>query len=243
MIDIRQGDALALLRELPGSSIDGVVTDPPYSSGGAFRGDRMQSTNAKYVQTGQTLQLGAFTGDNRDQRGYLYWCALWLSECLRVAKPGAPICIFTDWRQLPTTIDALQAGGWVWRGIVPWNKTEGVRPVMGRFRAQCEYVVWGSSGPMPQRTDVGVLPGFFRCSVNAEGEREHVAGKPVAVMVEILRVVPPGGVVLDPFCGSASTGLAAQRLGLGFIGFELDASIADRARRRITGPLFAEAQP
>lgn len=238
--EVRQGDALALLRGLPSESVDAVVTDPPYSSGGAFRGDRMADTVVKYVQSGQKMERTGFTGDTRDQRGYTYWCALWLSECLRVARPGAPLCVFTDWRQLPTTTDAIQAGGWVWRGIVPWNKTEGVRPQMGRFRAQCEYVVWGSAGPMPQRLDVGVLPGFFECSVNAEGEREHIAGKPVAVMEQIVRIAPRGGLVLDPFCGSASTGLACLRSDRRFLGFELDVAIAEAARRRLVGPLFAQ---
>jgi len=232
------GDSLALLRELPSGSVDGVMTDPPYSSGGQFRGDRMASTVTKYVNSDQQQQRQDFSGDNRDQRSYAYWCALWMSECLRVAKPGAPLCVFTDWRQLPTTTDAVQAGGWVWRGIVPWNKTQGTRPQMGRFRAQCEYVIFASAGPMPPREDVGVLPGFFECSVNSEGEREHLAGKPVAVMEQIVRIVPKGGLVLDPFAGSASTALACLRAGRRFLGFEIDSEIHARALARIAGPLF-----
>ena len=51
-----------------------------------------------------------FTGDDRDQRAYGYWCALWLAECLRVTKPGGACLMFTDWRQLPATRDAIQAG-------------------------------------------------------------------------------------------------------------------------------------
>jgi site-specific DNA-methyltransferase (adenine-specific) len=237
------GEALELLARLPSDSVDGVITDPPYSSGGQFRGDRAQSTVSKYVHSGQqsTPDRPEFSGDTRDQRGYHFWCALWLSECLRIAKPGAPIAVFTDWRQLPTTSDVLQAGGWLWRGVVPWSKTQGARPQMGRFRAQCEYVVWGSKGPLPQRTDVGTLPGFFEISVTNEGAREHIAAKPIAIMEEIARIVPPGGVILDPFAGSGSTALGALKCGRSFIGFELDPAIAERARQRIGGPLFAPA--
>jgi hypothetical protein len=51
---------------------------------------------------------------------------------------------FTDWRQLPMLTDVLQAGGFVWRGVMPWDKTESSRaPHTGYFRHQCEYVVWG----------------------------------------------------------------------------------------------------
>jgi site-specific DNA-methyltransferase (adenine-specific) len=107
-----QGDALRVLQELPDASVDAVITDPPYSSGGQYRGDRAGfSTAAKYVRGGTGIARPDFSGDNRDQRGFAYWCALWMSEALRVARPGSPICVFTDWRQLPTTTDSLQAGG------------------------------------------------------------------------------------------------------------------------------------
>jgi site-specific DNA-methyltransferase (adenine-specific) len=144
-VTIHHGEALEVLRALPSASVDALVTDPPYSSGGAFRGDRMGTTNEKYMNTESQGRLSDFSGDNRDQRGFLFWCTLWLSECRRILKPGAPVVLFTDWRQLPITTDALQAGGFIWRGIVPWDKTEGTRPQKGRFRAQAEYAVWGNS--------------------------------------------------------------------------------------------------
>src|SRR5690606_8165167 len=106
-------------------------------------------------------------------------CTLWLTEAARVLKNGAPACLFTDWRQLPTTTDVMQAAGLVWRGIVPWDKTEAVRPQLGRFRAQAEYVVWGSKGPMPlDRGGIGALPGAYTERVDP-GEKYHMTGKPV----------------------------------------------------------------
>jgi hypothetical protein len=52
-VELRHGDALLLLHDLEDETVDLVLTDPPYSSGGMFRGDRAnQSTTAKYVQTG-----------------------------------------------------------------------------------------------------------------------------------------------------------------------------------------------
>lgn len=60
-------DALAVLPQLSG--LDALLTDPPYSSGGQFRSDRMQDTRTKYVQTGSSSRaLPDFSGDNRDQR-------------------------------------------------------------------------------------------------------------------------------------------------------------------------------
>ena len=229
------GEALETLRTLEDGGVDAVVADPPYSSGGTFRSDRMGGTVAKYTTSYGTRDVPNFTGDNRDQRSYGYWSALWLSECLRITKPGGVCCLFTDWRQLPTTTDALQAGGWVWRGIAVWDKTEAARPAKGRFRAQCEFVVWGSNGAMPD--DQGeCLPGVFRVSV-ACMEKEHTAQKPDAVLRGLVRICPPGGTVLDPFMGSGTTGVACVREGRDFIGIELQRDYFDIATRRI-----AEAQ-
>lgn len=159
-------------------------------------------------------------------------CSLWLSECLRVARGGAPICLFTDWRQLPTTTDALQAGGWVWRGIAVWDKTEGCRPSRGRFAAQTEFVVWGSSGPMPAREDVGCLPGVFRHFPKRD-DKHHIAGKPTPVMEQIVGICPPDGVVLDPFAGSATTGVAAIRKGRRFLGCDIGEHWTETSRVRL----------
>lgn len=158
---VHEGEAVALLRELPTASCDALVTDHPYSSGGMTRSDRAQGTKSKYVQTGSSSHdLEDFSGDTRDQRSYELWCALWLSEALRVTKPGGVGLLFCDWRQLSSTIDAFQVGGWVFRGVVPWTKPT-CRPQKGRFSAACEFVVWGSNGAMPAERGVGVLPGFY----------------------------------------------------------------------------------
>jgi site-specific DNA-methyltransferase (adenine-specific) len=169
------GDALGVLVSLPSASVDAVITDPPYSSGGQFRSDRIQDVHTKYVNTGSASghELGQFSGDSRDSRGYGYWCALWLSECLRVSRPGAACLMFTDWRQLPTTTDALQAGGWVWRGIVPWHKPSG-RPVQGRFSNTCEYVAWGTNGPRSLEHLGGIaLPGFYQATPPPRTRAHH----------------------------------------------------------------------
>ena len=143
---LHHGEALSVLVSLPSESVDAVITDPPYSSGGMFRGDRTAPTRAKYVQTGAKVAHPNFSGDSRDQRSFRYWETLWLSECLRISKGGGIVAVFTDWRQLPITTDAVQAAGWTWRGIVVWDKGYG-RPTLGRFSSACEFVVWGTSGP------------------------------------------------------------------------------------------------
>jgi site-specific DNA-methyltransferase (adenine-specific) len=90
---------------------------------------------------------------------------------------------------------------------------------MGRYRAQAEYVVWGSKGAMPLRTEVGVLPGVFRFPVK-QADKFHINGKPTELMQQVVRICPPGGRILDPFAGSGTTGVAALLGGYEFIGIE-----------------------
>ena len=222
------GDALRVIPEWSGVGM--VMTDPPYSSGGAFRGDRTVATSLKYQSPEQRGNFAEFSGDNRDQRGFTLWSALWLGLLREASLPGTICGAFTDWRQLPATTDALQGGGWVWRGIVPWDKTEAARPQKGRYRAQCEYVIWGSHGALAD--DGPCAPGVFRMSALSE-ERHHIAAKPVDLMGALMQLAPPAALVADPFMGSGTTGVAAVKRGLRFVGCEMDPGHFATACRRI----------
>lgn len=229
---LHHGDCLSWLRTLPDESVDAVITDPPYSSGGAFRGDRMSDTDDKYTQSGHKGRLPSFEGDTRDQRSFAYWEALVLSECLRVTKHGGVVAVFTDWRQLPSTTDAVQAGGWCWRGIAVWDKTEGTRPQSGRFRSQCEYVVWGSRGALSLDRRSPCLPGVVRAATRVD-DKHHQTGKPTEVMRWLAKFCESGGVILDPFAGSGTTGVAALLEGRSFVGCERSTEYFEIARRRL----------
>lgn len=125
------------------------------------------------------------------------------------------------------------ADGFVWRGLVPWDKVN-TRPQLGRFMAQCEYIVWGSAGPLPVERGVGVLPGIYRYpSQEGGGERQHVTQKPVKLMEDIVRIEPEGATILDPFMGSGTTGVACASLGRKFIGIEIEHKYFEIACERI----------
>ncbi len=229
-----RGDCLDFLYSLPDACADALITDPPYSSGGLHIGARQRSTSEKYQLTQTKKQYADFQGDHRDQRGHLAWCVLWLSQCHRILKTGAPICLFSDWRQVPITTDALQAAGFTWRGITVWDKTEMGRPSMGRFRAQAEYVVWGSKGPMPQDRGVGVLPGVYRHPIHPK-DKLHLTGKPVPLMADLVKICAPGGTILEPFAGSGTTLVAAEAGGFNWLASELSPDYAAVTEARLSG--------
>ena len=232
------GDSLGVLAQLPDDQFDAVVTDPPYSSGGMVRSDRTnKKPSQKYEQTTNLTKAANFFGDNRDQRSWHYWTALWLSECLRLTKPEGRVLTFADWRQLPTLTDALQAGGWVWRGLVAWDKGPTARaPHTNYFRHQAEYVAWGSNGVLRPREPGtgGCWPGVITEPVK-RADKHHMTGKPTMLMRKLLLCVPDGGSVLDPFAGSGSTLLAAKSLGLRSVGIEINLHHCEVAARRLRG--------
>jgi site-specific DNA-methyltransferase (adenine-specific) len=211
--DLYQGDCLSVISSLP-TGFDAVVTDPPYSSGGQSKGNRAASTGAKYLNTGSGV-LPDFAGDSKDQRSYLHWSALWMALCYEKLNAGGLMIVFSDWRQLPVTSDALQAAGFTWRGVGVWDKAGSARPYKGGFRAQTEFFVWGSKGPLVGDT---YSAGLFRVQ-QKPGEKLHQVGKPLALMESI--VAACGRRILDPFMGSATTGLAALQAGKEFAGIEL----------------------
>ena len=106
----------------PEQVFDALITDPPYASGGWKASEKNRTTNQKYSSMDKDNALPDFDGDQKDQRSWTRWMAEWLSDARKVCKPGAPICLFIDWRQYPSITDALQWAGWIWRGSAVWDK-------------------------------------------------------------------------------------------------------------------------
>ena len=107
------------------------------------------------------------------------------------------------------------------------ERETGVEHTEGKAAADVTGRKEGSKGQSHARAGV---------TGNRRRKNHHPTVKPVALMQWLCRLItPPGGTVLDPFCGSGSTGIAAMREGFGFIGIELDPAYAEIARNRIVG--------
>ena len=129
--------------------------------------------------------------------------------------------------------DMVQAGGFIWRGIVPWDKGRGARaPHTGYFRHQCEYIVWGTKGGCDHADGRGPFDGCLHYPV-LQSDKFHMTGKPTELLRYLVQAMPPGATVLDPFMGSGTTGVACGLTGRNFVGVEIDDTYFEISRKRI----------
>jgi site-specific DNA-methyltransferase (adenine-specific) len=230
------GDVLEVLRGFDDDTFGALITDPPYASGGLHAVDRQAPTCVKYTSKKAKNPLPNFEGDNKDQLSWMLWCTAWLREAKRVCKKGAPICVFIDFRQLDALKWVMQWADWLVKGIVVWDKTETARPQPGRFRSQCEFILWGSKGAMSLKRNVPVLKGCYRYPTLNMGKL-HQTQKPLELMCDIVKICDPSETILDPFCGSGTTLVAALQEGYSAVGIEVTKEYATVAQKQIDDAL------
>lgn len=224
-VTLWHGDAIEVMTGLGDRSVDAVLTDPPYSSGGrrenarAVRGSMLRSMEDEDWIRGDAMSTQGFTW-------LLRMCGL---QWRRVLVTGGHALAFIDWRMAPILAAALETADLRQHPTIVWDKTFfGMGAV---FRNQYELVVHMSAGSArePRRRDVGNV---IACKPVKGGE--HPTEKPVPLLGKLLSVVcPEGGVVLDPFAGSGATGEAARLSGCRAWLIEADERYCEVIARRL----------
>lgn len=221
---VEQGDALALLRELPDAHVDAVITDPPYSSGG-------RRENARSLRVSMTRAVDDaewIAGDSLSTAGFVWMMREIAIESRRVLVDGGHLLSFIDWRMYPNLTAAIESADLRQHPTLVWDKTHfGMGAV---FRNQHEWIAHftkGNPSPPNRRDTPNVL------AYPAVRAGDHPTQKPVDLLRRLVDVVTsPGGLVLDPFAGSGTTGVAAIMEGRRFLGFEITEHYAQVARDR-----------
>ena len=224
------GDCLEILAALgKPESVASVVTDPPYCSGGFTEAGKKQAAG-QGLRRETIQQIGWFSGDNMTTGGLV-----WLLRCVAVQanhllRESGTLTAFTDWRMAGHLAPALESARFRYQNLIVWNKKN---PGLGTgFRAQHELALHYAKGT-PEYFDAHYGNVLDVGRVNASG-REHQTQKPVELITAIVKVTSPvGGMVLDPFMGSGTTGVAAIANGRAFMGIEVDEGHFETACRRI----------
>jgi DNA modification methylase len=222
---IVHGDCREVLATLPDRSVDHVITDPPYdehtqaniSSGTAFK-----------------RQLDGFTSGSGIPRVDLGFAPLescdFARDLVRVSRRWT-IC-FSSIENIGAYRDAVGSEHWVRGGV--WYKPNSMGQLTAdRPASACEFLAIMHAAGEKRWNGKGSYAHWVFNGTRGELER-HPCQKPLDLMLRLVeQFTDPGDVILDAFCGSAATGIAALRLGRRFIGIECDPPWVELARDRL----------
>lgn len=235
-----EGDCSDVLPTLPDKSVAHVICDPPYSArthaaaaaAAAARGLPDGSIRRVYNSKANGFGFACLAPGQRESL---------VAEFARTSSRW--VVVFTDQEGVgpwlvaieESPLDHVRIGQWVKIGAAP--QFTGDRPA-----SHCEAIMvahtkgrkrWNGGGRAALwEFPIAAVEG--RDGANNEGRPEHITPKPVALMLALVSdFTDPGELVLDPFCGSGTTGVACLRLGRRFIGIEKDPKYAAIARERL----------
>lgn len=207
------GDCMEILPQINiGGGADAIVTDPPYEIG-------YETNYRKIMQKPEKI-----TGDDRPP----LWCVKPLYETL---KEGGALYLCTSFIVFSEWEEEIKRCGFHIKTPIVWDKgnwTAG--DLHGDYGNQCELIIFAHKGK--HKLKDGRPSNIWKFPRDKAGE--HPTPKPVPLMQKCIHnSVERGGLVIDPFMGSGSTGVAAMKEGARFIGIEISEKYFDIACRRI----------
>lgn len=235
------GDSIALLNKFPKDSVDLIFADPPYNlSNNGFTchaGKRVSVNKAKWDKS---------KGVEEDFNFHYEW----ILACKRVLKKNGSLWVSGTYHSIYACGFALQKQGWHFINDICWFKPNASPNLSCRmFTASHESLVWVRKDktakhsfnyekiknadwlgdfikkPAKQMRSVWAITGAKK---EEKRYAKHPTQKPEALLERIIMATTKkGDVVLDPFCGSGTTGVVALRQGLSFIGIDLEKKYLD----------------
>jgi site-specific DNA-methyltransferase (adenine-specific) len=240
------GDSIKILDQFPDNSIDMIFADPPYNlSNGGFT-----------VHAGKRVSV--HKGDWDKSKGLkedFEFHLKWIEACRRVLKPNGTIWISGTYHSIYACGFALQLAKFHILNDISWFKPNGSPNLSGRyFTASHETLIWARKDKTSRHTynyklmregdwpeDAFKKPGKQMRSVwsiNTPKPEEkkygkHPTQKPLDLLKRIvLASTNHGDIIVDPFTGSSTTGLAAIEFGRKFIGIDLEKEYLDLSVKR-----------
>lgn len=231
------GDCFKLLREFD-FKFSCIFADPPYflSNGGIS------------VQSGKVVCVDKGEWDKgKSQQEMMEFNMEWLGLCRDKLKDNGTIWISGTYHNIFSVANCLTELGYKILNVVTWAKTNPPPNISCRyFTYSTEFIIWArKSEKKPhyfnydlmkqingdkQMTDVWHLPAIARWEKSCG---KHPTQKPLALLARILMAsTKPGEWVLDPFCGSSTTGIAANLLGRRYLGIDQEEDFLQLSKER-----------
>src|SRR5256884_1290295 len=241
------GDCVAAMAKLPAESVDLIFADPPYNL--QLQGDLKRPDDSRVDAVDDDWDKFASFAAYDD------FTRAWLIACRRLMKPSATLWVIGSYHNIFRVGTILQdLGFWILNDVV-WRKSNPMPNFRGRrFTNAHETLIWAAREPNARgytfnyealkagnddvqvRSDwtIPLCTGEERLKM-PDGKKLHPTQKPEALLARVvLSSSRPDDLVLDPFCGTGTTGAVAKRLGRRFIGIEREKAYARAAQARIS---------
>jgi site-specific DNA-methyltransferase (adenine-specific) len=234
-----QGDALGLLREAKSEMFDLIFADPPY----------FLSNDGITCQAGKMVSVNKGVWDKATTFEEMHKFNLeWLAQCHRLLKPNGTIWVTGTSHNIYSVGFALQTLGYKILNDIAWYKVNPPPNLSCRyFTHATETILWARRSPkarhvfnyeeMKRENRNKQMQSLWSIKPPAPREKrygKHPTQKPEALLDRIIRASSnPHDIVLDPFCGSGTTGVVCARLNRRFVGIDLIFDYLKRAIARI----------
>lgn len=228
--DLHLGDCLAGMATLPDKSVDHVITDPPFEAEAHTLQRRIKqniSQRAGAELSGareKPLSFAAISPDGRIEAS---------RQMVRLSRGW--VVVFCQAEAVSLWRDSLDSAGAKYKRACVWIKPDGMpqltgdRPGMGYESFVCAWAGEGRS-----RWNGGGRVGVYSYARQGEDDGWHETVKPIALMTTLVRdFTTRGDLILDPFAGSGTTGVAALRNGRRFVGWEREPKWHEAACKRL----------
>ena len=202
---ILNGDCIQIMRQLPAGSVDFILTDPPYLVNYRDRDGRsiQNDSNASWLKP-------AFV------------------QAYRVLKQDRFLISFYSWTKVDMFLDAWRSAGFRVVGHLVFRKSYSSKARFLKYQHEQAYLLAKGNPALPERPIADVI------DMPYSGNKLHPTQKPIAALLPLIETFSQAGsVVLDPFCGSGSTLVAAKQLNRKYLGIELDPAYHAIAARRL----------
>lgn len=237
-------DCLDGLRQLDDNSIDLVITSPPYNMGDKISG--------KTAMWSSKVDYDTYS-DNKEESEYQQWQIEILNEIHRVLKEGGSL--FYNHKVRSRNNIGILPSVWllksklVFRQLIIWDRKRSINVNLSHYLPNTELIYWMTKGNKNVRFSrqrynnggkISVLNEIW--PVNIDIKNEHPASFPIELVDRIIpsilgteEMIKELGniIVLDPFIGSGTTAISAEKYGCNWIGFELSEKYKKIAERRI----------
>jgi len=226
-----KGDALQVMRQFPSAQFRVIVTSPPYnlrnSSGHGLRDGRGGKWHIAALLQGYDQHADCMSHDD-----YVAWQRLCLAEMMRLLRQDGAIFYNHKWRVQNGLLQDRHdiVSPFPVRQIIIWHRSGGINFNSGYFLPNYEVIYLITKPKFKLAPKANAQGCVWR--INQEADNSHPAPFPVALAERCISAVAKG-LVLDPFIGSGTTAIAAEKLRRPWVGIEQSANYVGLAARRI----------